>query len=73
MTGVLDCGGDGGLAGGEDGRVSGDVVVPLRKIKNKTDQKQKESQIFYLVDILPGKTFFMHTGQRQHQPFLSRF
>lgn len=32
-TGVLDCGGDGGLAGGVDDRVSGAVVVPLREIK----------------------------------------
>lgn len=35
VTGVLDGGGDEGLAGGVDDRVSGDTVFPWRKRKHE--------------------------------------
>lgn len=44
VTGVLDCGGEGGLAGGVVDGVSGGVVDSLRKVK--TGKKKHNCWIF---------------------------
>lgn len=47
MTGVLDCGGEGGLAGGVEDGVSGGVVDSLRKVKTV---KKKKRQLFDILN-----------------------
>lgn len=48
VTDVLDGGGDGGLAGGLDVRVSGgDAVFPWRKIKTPMDRRTWDVRLIY--------------------------